>query len=87
MGLIAIVQFVFTLYTVILLARVLIGFVQVDPHHPVVQFLFQVTEPLLAPIRNFMPRGSGLDFSPLIAFIVIRVLEQIVIGLLISFLV
>ena len=30
-------------------------------------FLYRITEPLLRPIRNFLPNFGGIDFSPLIA--------------------
>lgn len=82
--LIGIVRTVFELYSFILLARILISWFQIDPYNPIVQALYQLTEPILAPIRRMLPPAGMLDFSPIVAFILIRVVEQVVISLLIS---
>jgi YggT family protein len=42
------------------------------------EFVFAVTEPILAPIRRAMPFFGGIDFSPFIALILIRVLTSLV---------
>jgi YggT family protein len=41
------------------------------------QVLNQLTEPVLKPIRRFMPNFSGLDLSPLIAFLIIFFIQSI----------
>jgi YggT family protein len=76
---IGLIRFLFELYTVILLARVLLSWVQVDPNNPLVRIIYQLTEPLLAPIRRLLPQGGGMDFSPIVAFIILLVAEQIVV--------
>jgi YggT family protein len=86
MELLVIVQTIFQIYTFILLARVLISWVQLDPYNPIVQFLYSVTEPVLAPIRRMMPQTGMMDLSPLIAFIALQVLERIVLIFLASML-
>lgn len=43
------------------------------------RILNQLTEPLLRPIRQFMPRLSGLDLSPMILFLIIFFLERIIV--------
>lgn len=52
-------------------------------HHPFVVFVVQTTEPIMSLIRNMMPRGRGamgmIDWSPLIALILIDVLRYVVI--------
>jgi YggT family protein len=42
------------------------------------EFVFAVTEPILAPIRRAMPFFGGIDFSPFIALILIRVVTSLV---------
>jgi YggT family protein len=84
MALIQLVQTLFEVYTFILLARVLITWFQVDPYNPIVRVLYQLTEPLLAPIRRLLPQTGMMDFSPIVAFIVITVVERIVMSLLVS---
>jgi YggT family protein len=86
MAVIGLVQLLFDLYIIVLLARVLLSWVQVDPRNPIVSLIHQLTEPLLAPIRRMLPQGGGLDFSPMVAFVVVLVAEQIVLMLLRSLL-
>ena len=54
----------------LILVRALVSWVNPDPFNPIVQLLHQATEPILEPIRRFLP-PSGIDFSPLVAFLVI----------------
>jgi YggT family protein len=83
---IGLIRLLFELYAVILFVRVLLSWVQVDPNNQLVKIIYQLTEPLLAPIRRLLPQGGGMDFSPLVAFIVILVAEQIVLMFLSAFL-
>ena len=86
MPVIGLVQLLFDLYVFVLLARVLLSWVQVDPRNPLVSLINQLTEPLLAPIRNLLPQGGGMDFSPMVAFVVVLITEQVVLMLLRSLL-
>jgi len=82
--LIGIVSLLFDLYSFILLARVLSSWFQVDPYNSLVQWLYRLTEPLLAPIRRFLPPAGVVDFSPVVAFILIIVAKQVVLRVLVS---
>ena len=86
MQLISLVRLLFELYTFVMLARVLLSWVQLDPGNPIVRIIYQLTEPLLAPIRRMLPQTGMVDFSPIVAFIAIIIVEQIVITLLASIL-
>ena len=86
MPVLGLVQLLFDLYIIVLLARVLLSWVQVDPRNPVVNLIHQLTEPLLAPIRRRLPQSGGVDFSPMVAFIVVLIAEQVVLMLLRSLL-
>ena len=55
-----------------------------DPYHPIRRAIDSVVEPLLAPIRRFVPLIGMLDFSPLILIILIQVVSNLIIRLLIS---
>lgn len=66
------------LYSFIILARVLLSwFPNVDESNPIVQFLYDVTEPVLKPVRDVLPQTSGIDFSPLVVLIAISVLTRV----------
>jgi YggT family protein len=79
---IGLVRFLFELYAVILFVRVVLSWVQMDPNNQLVRIVYQLTEPLLAPIRRRLPQGGGMDFSPIVAFIGLLVVEWIVITVL-----
>jgi YggT family protein len=44
----------------------------------VAEFLYRITEPLLRPIRNFLPDLGGLDISPIILILLIMLIERII---------
>jgi len=67
-----------TLYKYILLASIVISWVNADPYNPLVNFVYRVTDPILSRIRRFMPDTGMLDLSPLVAFALIYVLQIIV---------
>jgi YggT family protein len=74
---------VLNVYQLILLARVLITwFPNIDRSNPIVKFLFDVTEPVLEPIRRTLPQTGMMDFSPLIVFLGISVLQRILVAVL-----
>ena len=76
---ISLIDLIFQIFAFLILARVLISWVRVDPAHPAVQFLYDVTEPILRPIRDMMPNMGMFDFSPIIALLLLQiVLEPIV---------
>jgi YggT family protein len=83
---IGLIRFLFELYAVILFVRVLLSWVQIDPNNQLVRIIYQLTEPLLAPIRRLLPQSGGMDFSPIVAFIVLLVAEQVVLIILSPFL-
>ncbi len=65
-------------YQLILLARVLMSWIpNLDHNNPIARFLYQATEPVLAPIRGMLPPLGGIDLSPLIVFLGISVLMTI----------
>ncbi|MCD0423844.1 YggT family protein [Rubrivivax sp. JA1024] len=42
------------------------------------EFLYRITEPLLAPIRNMLPSLGGLDISPIILILLIMFLQRVI---------
>jgi YggT family protein len=67
-------------YTV--LVRVIISWLPIPKENQLIRLLYQITEPILSPIRNIIAKSSFgknmmIDFSPILAFILISVLENI----------
>ena len=75
-----IVGFVLTIYMWIIIIRALISWVSPDPGNPIVEILYRLTEPVLAPIRYRMPDIGGIDLSPIIVFIAIIFLQSFLVG-------
>lgn len=72
-----ILYYLLVFFQLILLARVLMTWLpNLDRSNPLIRFVFNVTEPVLQPIRNVLPQNMGLDFSPLIVFLVISLLMR-----------
>lgn len=68
-------------YMWIIIARALVSWVNPDPWNPIVQFLHRATEPVLAPIRRWLPTWRvGIDFSPWIAILAIYFLQGFVVS-------
>lgn len=71
------------------LARVIISWLPIPRENQIIRLLYQITEPILAPIRNIIERSSFgrnmmIDFSPVLAFILIGVLENILARILLG---
>ena len=69
------------LYTIVLLARVVMSWLPVDPENPVVRVLVLLTEPVLAPIRSVLPALGGIDFSPFVALLILQLLIRALAGM------
>lgn len=57
------------------LAIIVVSFLAPQSNHPAVEFLWQLTEPVMAPLRSIIPPLGGLDFSPILLFIGINVIR------------
>lgn len=54
----------------------------VSPHsaHPVAELLRRVTDPILQPISAILPNFGGIDLSPIVAFVLIVLLQSLIMG-------
>ncbi|OPY09025.1 MAG: YGGT family protein [Syntrophaceae bacterium PtaB.Bin095] len=66
-----------TLYMWLIIGRAVVSWVNPDPYNPIVNFLNRATEPVLAPVRRWIPMGGlGIDISPVIVIMAIYFLQQ-----------
>ena len=72
------VDFFFYLLSLAVLARVLLSWLRVSPYHPAVEFLYRITEPILAPLRGIIPPVVMMDISPIVALILMDIIRQII---------
>jgi len=73
------IQAVIGLFSLLILARILMSWLQPDPYNPIVQFLHNTTEPFLAPVRRVLPPTGMFDLSPVVVLILAQVLGAILI--------
>lgn len=81
-GLAWLVNTVFSILELLVVARVLLSWVPVSPWNPVARWLRRIVDPILAPFRRVLPNFSGIDFSPLLALATLYVLQQVLVSLL-----
>jgi YggT family protein len=62
-----------------LIARVVISWTNPMGGGPIQAFVYQMTEPILAPIRRLLPPAGGIDWSPLIAMLLLGVVLRVVV--------
>ncbi|HEU4328955.1 MAG TPA: YggT family protein [Roseiflexaceae bacterium] len=63
-----------------ILGRVLISWVDPFGNMRISQILRDLTEPILGPIRSFLPNNTMFDFSPIIAMLLLQALGQLIIS-------
>ena len=82
---IQLVDLFLTIYVWIIIARAIISWVSPYPYHPVVRFLYKVTEPVLAPLRRVIPPIAGIDITPAIVIFIIFIIQNLLHGLMITY--
>jgi len=82
------IEVFFMVLYIMLLARMILSWIQIGRGSRIVEIIFNLTEPILAPIRSLVHRsplggpGMMIDFSPLIAFLLIRLVSSFLISFL-----
>ena len=75
MGIKGLIAVVIETYMYVVLIRVVISWINPDPHNPIVQFLRGVTDPAIEAVRRIVPSflwSTGLDFTPLILILLLQ---------------
>ncbi|MAG33673.1 MAG: hypothetical protein CL908_22575 [Deltaproteobacteria bacterium] len=60
------------LYTLVILAAVIVSWTDRPRDNPIVRLLHALTEPVLEPVRKVLPETGGIDFSPVVVIILLR---------------
>ena len=68
-----------------ILGRILMSWIAPNSEGPLARIIYDVTEPILGPFRRVIPRIGMLDISPMVAIMVLQLVEQALSGLLRSF--
>ncbi len=77
-----IIDTIFWLLDLAILLRVLFSWINADLFNPLVRFIYQVTEPLLAPLRRIIPPFGGLDVTPVVALLILDLVRRFLMTLI-----
>ncbi len=77
-----VVDVMFDVIRWLIIARIILSFIpmftRIDPYHPLIRFVMEITEPLMAPFRKLIPPVGGLDLSPIVLFLVLEFARTLV---------
>lgn len=73
---------VFNILYFLLVVRIILSWVGMDTYNEIVSIIYRVTDPILAPFRKLPLQAGGIDFSPIVAFIVLNVVKSFVVNIL-----
>lgn len=81
------VSFTFEIIVLLIFIRILLSWlpmagIRIDPYNPAVRYLVQFTDIFLEPFRRVVPPIGGIDFSPIVALLVLQLVAGVVISLL-----
>ncbi|MCR6544539.1 YggT family protein [Dehalobacterium formicoaceticum] len=80
MSVYSIVRTAFEVLNWLIIIRVILSWIRHDPRNPLIRFIYEITEPILAPIRRLIPirPGMPIDWSPFVAILLLMLVEQFV---------
>lgn len=79
---VGVLNFIILFYYYALIASIVMSFVMMfsgnmNPH-PILTLVWQITEPIMSPVRKVIPPMGGLDFSPIFIFLVIGLIRNFI---------
>ena len=73
---------IFNILYFLLVIRIILSWFGVNPYNDIVQILYKITDPILAPFRRLPLQIGMIDFSPILAFMTLWFLRSFVVGVL-----
>ena len=68
------------IYLFIIIVQVIISWINPDAYNPITMIMYQLSKPILRPVRRSIPSAGGFDFSPLIILVIINLLMILLIS-------
>jgi len=65
-------------YSMLIMARVVLGWINPRPRHEALLWVIRLTEPVLGPLRSMIPLRN-IDLSPIVAWLLIQLLMKLII--------
>ena len=76
------VTLLFNIVFILLVIRIILSWVNPDPYNEIVQVIYRITDPILMPFRRLPLQVGMIDFSPIVAFLVLSVLRSFIVNIL-----
>lgn len=73
----ALIGYLAQIFSFLILIRVLLSWLPMSRSSSIANFIYSATEPILEPIRRILPPLGGLDFSPLVAMVLLQVISSL----------
>jgi YggT family protein len=70
------VSWTFTILKAAIIVRVISSWLPISPYSKWVNWSYRLSEPMLAPLRRVVPNLGGLDITPILAYILINIIES-----------
>lgn len=77
-----VVSWIFAILQLALIVRVLSSWFRVSPYSPWIRWTYTLTEPILRPLRGIVPMLGMIDITPIIAYLLLSILESFVLRLI-----
>jgi len=65
-----------------ILIRVIVSWLNVNPYNPFLSLVYQITDPILEPLRRIIPPLGMIDITPIIAMLLLSVVQQVLLSIL-----
>jgi YggT family protein len=60
-----------------IIIRALMSWFNPSPENPIARIVYEITEPVIAPLRRIIPRIGMIDITPIVAILLMQVLESV----------
>ena len=84
MDLIFLINLLFKILKIVLISRIILSWFPHNRFNPVINFIYTLSDPILEPFRQLIKPMNGIDFSPIILFFLLNLLQNFIIRFLLS---
>ena len=82
------INILFNIIEILILVRIILSFLNINPYNTIGRLVYELTEPVLAPAREIIYKlgvNTGMfDFSPLLAILILRIISSIIKAIIFS---
>ncbi len=76
------IEFFFNIVFLLILVRIILSFLPQFRSHQIAEMVYGITEPILGPFQRLIPPIGMIDISPMVALIVLSIIEQVLLAML-----